>query len=120
MTENKPAPRTPLSLDVAFKKSYARNESKGSLKNISLTGAFLAVPEGEFKPNEKIQLKLVVGGRERFIAATVIWKNSAGCGVKFHPSNNRDVQIVDDLIYFVENSRNSRRSVIDDIIKKVA
>ncbi|MFP5518648.1 MAG: PilZ domain-containing protein [Bdellovibrionia bacterium] len=120
MTTGKPAPRTPLSLEVNFKRSYARSETLGSLRNISLTGAFLAVESTELKANEKLQLRFVVSGRERVIGATVVWKNSAGCGVKFHHSNNRDRQIIDDLIYFVESSRESRRSVIDDIFKKVA
>lgn len=119
-TSNMPAPRTPLNLDVTFKKNYARQPAKGTLKNISITGAFLECEQDSFRTNEKIQLKFVVAGRERSIAATVIWTNSAGCGVKFHPTSNRDVQIVDDLIYFVESGRDTRRSVLDDIFKKVA
>lgn len=51
--------------------------------------------------------------------ATVVWANSVGCGVKFMPVNNRDVQIVDDLIYFVEAQRTDRRDVLDKILKKV-
>lgn len=115
-----PAPRTPLSLDVTFKKNYARQPTKGVLKNISITGAYLECAEDSFRSGEKVQLKFVVSGRERTITASVIWGNSHGCGVKFHPTSNRDVQIVDDLIYFVESNRDSRRNVLDDIFKKVA
>ncbi len=114
-----PAPRTPLNLEVSFKRNYAREETKGTLKNISITGAFLEFAGGEVRPNEKLNLNIIVAGRERRIAAHVIWINSVGVGVKFMPMNNRDVQIVDDLIYFVENSRNDRRSVMDTIFKKV-
>lgn len=121
METNKfPAPRTALYLEVGFKKNYAREETKGILKNISLSGAFLEVRGEGFRANEKLHLRFVVGGRERTIAACVIWCNSHGCGVKFAPTNNRDVQIVDDLIYFVENSREGRRSVLDKIFKKVS
>lgn len=120
MSSNTPAPRTPLHLEVSFKKNYARRESNAVLKNISLTGAFLECRGESFRAHEKLNLTFVVAGRERKIAATVIWTNSAGCGVKFHPNSNRDVQIVDDLIYFVESSRDGRRSVLDDILKKVA
>lgn len=114
-----PAPRTPLSLEVSFKRNYAREETKGTLKNISITGAFLEFSGGLVRANEKLNLVFVVAGRERKVAAHVIWTNAIGCGVKFMPVNNRDVQIVDDLIYFVENSREGRRSVMDTILKKV-
>ena len=114
-----PAPRTPLNLEVSFKRSYARDETTGTLKNISITGAFLEFTGTPVRPNEKLNLIFVVAGRERKVAAQVIWSNSAGAGIKFMPLNNRDVQIVDDLIYYVENSRNDRRSVIDSIFKKV-
>jgi len=119
-TNKVPAPRTPLCLEVAFKKNYAREEVKGILKNISLSGAFLEFRSENFRANEKLHLRFVVGGRERKIAANVVWANSLGCGVKFMPTNNRDVQIVDDLIYFVENNRHDRRDVLDKIFKKVS
>ena len=114
-----PAPRTPLNLEVSFKRNYAREETKGTLKNISISGAFLEFSGGDVRANEKLNLIFVVAGRERKVAAHVIWINSLGCGVKFMPQNNRDVQIVDDLIYFVENDRTGRRSIMDTILKKV-
>ena len=114
-----PAPRTPLNLEVSFKRNYAREEAKGTLKNISISGAFLEFEGADIRANEKLNLVFVVAGRERKVAAHVIWKNSAGCGVKFMPTNNRDVQIIDDLIYFVENSRTENRSLMDTIFKKV-
>lgn len=114
-----PAPRTPLNLEVTFKKNYARQVSNAVLKNISLTGAFLECQGEPFRANEKLNLTFEVVGRERKISATVIWVNSAGCGVKFHPSSHRDVQIIDDLIYFVESGRDGRRHVLNDIFKKV-
>lgn len=117
-TSKAPSPRTPLHLEVSFKKNYARQASSGVLKNISLTGAFLEYRGESFRTNEKLALTFVVAGRERKIAATVIWCNSVGCGLKFHPNSNRDVQIVDDLIYFVESNRSERRGVLDHIFKK--
>jgi len=115
-----PAPRTALHLEVSFKKNYAREEARGTLRNISLSGAFLETGSSQIRQNEKLNLTFVVAGRERKISAQVIWSNANGCGVKFLPSNNRDVQIVDDLIYFVESSRNGRRDVFDLILKKVS
>ena len=114
-----PAPRTPLNLEVSFKRNYAREETTGTLKNISITGAFLEFNGGEVRASEKLNLVFVVAGRERKVAAHVIWANSGGVGLKFMPVNNRDVQIIDDLIYFVENSRSDRRSVMENIFKKV-
>lgn len=115
-----PAPRTPLLLEVSFRKSYARDESQGVLRNISLSGAFLEVAGQEFAVREKLQLNFMVSGRERRVQAMVVWKNSIGCGVKFLPMNNRDVQIVDDLIYYVESQRDDRRDVLNKIFKKVS
>lgn len=120
MDSQVPAPRTPLSLHVSFRKSYAREEAKGVLRNISISGAFLEFKNHSLRTNDKLQLTFEVSGRVRKIQALVVWVNSAGCGVKFQPANNRDVQIVDDLIYFVETSRTDKKSVLDKIFKKVS
>lgn len=117
--ENTPAPRTPLNIGVQFRKSYAREEAVGTLKNISLTGAFLAHREKALKPGEKLQLTFQVSGRERQVQCLIIWSNSFGAGVKFMPQNNRDVQIVDDLIYFVESKRTGTKGILDEIFRKV-
>lgn len=118
-TDQVPAPRLPLQMSVSFRRSYARQDESGTLKNISITGAFLETASKRLTPNDKLVLNLVVSGRRRKVIAHVIWTNSLGCGVKFKPFNNRDVQLVDDLMYFVESRRESRRSVLDDIFKKV-
>lgn len=118
--EANPAPRTPLNIAVEFRKSYAREVSGGSLKNISLSGAFLSHRESSLRAGEKLNLTFQVSGRERQVQAVVIWSNSVGSGVKFMPQNNRDTQIVDDLIYFVESKRTGTRNILDQIFKKVA
>lgn len=122
MNISTPAPRLPLQLDVEYRRSYARNGEKGRLKNISLTGAFIemTLEEKKLEPNDKLLLTLQVSGRERQITAHVVWKSTIGCGIRFLPTNNRDVQIVDDLMYFVENSRSTQREVLDSIFKKVS
>jgi len=114
------APRTPLHLDVNFRRSYARQDSQAVLRNISLSGAFLELENHDLRVDEKINLTFIVAERERKITAQIIWKNSLGAGVKFIPQNNRDVQIVDDLIYYVETKRMGHRGIFDGIIKKVA
>lgn len=118
-TSKTPAPRTPLHIDVDFRKSYARDESSGTLKNISLSGAFLKHGSETLKVGEKLALRFQVSGRERVVQAQVIWSNKQGSGVKFMPQNNRDVQIVDDLIYYVENKRTDQKEVLEQIFKKV-
>ena len=115
-----PSPRVPLYMNVEFRRSYARAAEAGKLSNISLTGAFLETAVSEFMTNDRLVLTLNVSGRERKLSASVIWKNDRGCGLKFRPVNNRDVQIVDDLMYFVESKRESRRNVLSDIFKKVS
>ncbi|MCB0356573.1 MAG: PilZ domain-containing protein [Bdellovibrionales bacterium] len=117
---NEPAARVPLYMNVEFRRSYARQAERGKLKNISLTGAFLETQDLDFVPNDKIVLTLNVSGRERKLTAHVIWKGDNGCGLAFRPVNNRDVQIVDDLMYFVENKRETRRNVLSDIFRKVS
>jgi len=115
-----PLPRTALNIDVAFRKSYARDASTGTLKNISLSGAFLAHTNAQLRAGEKVHMSFSVADRERDIHAVVIWSNAYGSGIKFLPQNNRDIQIVDDLIYFVETKRTDTRGVLDQILKKVA
>lgn len=116
-----PAPRLPLEMNIEFRKSYARQVDKGILKNISLSGAFLETEQIELlAPMDKVILTFLVSGRRRNVNATIVWKNGLGCGIQFQPFNNRDVQIVDDLMYFVESKRESRKSVLDDILKRVA
>ena len=114
-----PAPRTLLCLEVSFRKSYARDDASGTLKNISLSGAFLEIVDNNLDLQEKINLTFIVGNRVRKISAQIIWKNSLGAGVKFLPLNNRDIQIVDDLIYYVESKRIGHRGILDGILKKV-
>lgn len=116
-----PAPRLPLILDIEYRRRYSRRGEKGRLKNISLSGAFMEVePEQMPARDEKVVLNFTVSGRIRKVQASVIWVSSSGCGVKFHHINNRDQQIVDDLMYFVEHSKANQRTVLDSIFKKVA
>lgn len=119
-TNKTAAPRTPLHLDVSFRRSYARDDSHGTLKNISLSGAFLEISNHDLRVDEKINLTFVVASRERKITAQIVWKNSLGAGVRFMPQNSRDVQIVDDLIYYVETKRMGHRGILDGILKKVS
>jgi hypothetical protein len=114
-----PAPRTPLNIAVDYRKSYGRDFAKGILKNISVTGAFLTHRSASVAVGEKLHLIFSVAGRERDIHATVVWTNSFGAGIKFEPQNQRDTQIIDDLIYFVETRRSDTRGVLDQILKRV-
>jgi hypothetical protein len=115
-----PAARLPLEMTIEYRRSYAREAERGSLKNISITGAFLCLENSHVKLEDKLVIHIAVSGRQRKITAHVVWKNAGGCGIKFLPFNNRDVQIVDDLLYFVESRRQTRRDVLDDIFGRVA
>lgn len=116
-----PAPRLPLQLDIEYRRSYARRGEKGRLKNISLSGAYLELdPENIPGKDEKVVINFTVSGRNRKIQACVVWASPSGCGVKFNHVNNRDQQIVDDLMYFVETSKDSQRTVLDSIFKRVS
>lgn len=115
-----PSPRLPLQMPVQFRKNYGRQGVKGTLKNISLTGAFLETDNLELGPSDKVILEIVVSERRRKMAATIVWKNGRGYGVQFHPFNKRDVQIVDDLMYFVQDKRELRRNILNGIFKETA
>ena len=115
----KPSPRLPLKLPIEFRKNYSRKSDYGDLRNISLTGAFLIHNTDEIMVNDKINIHFKVSGRERTLNASVIWLDDHGCGLQFHPDNNRDVQIVDDLMYFVKGRRNKNKNVLDEIFSKV-
>jgi len=111
----------PLQLEIEYRRSYARRGEKGRLKNISLSGAFLELyAEISLYPEERVVIHFSVSGRNRKIQASVVWQNDRGCGVKFHHGNNRDQQIVDDLMYFVESTKATQRTVLDSIFKKVS
>lgn len=112
-----PSPRLPLQMQVDYRKSYGRANTKGVLKNISLSGAFLETETLELAPSDKIVVEFIVSDRKRKMACTIVWKNAKGCGVQFQPFNKRDTQIVDDLMYFVQNNREFRRNLLDDIFK---
>lgn len=115
-----PAPRIPLQLPIEFRKTYSRQPSRGGLVNISLTGAFLEHLPEDVDVNDQIHIHFKVSGRERVLQAAIIWKNKKGSGVQFNPENNQDVQIIDDLIYFVNTRRESRREVLNSIFGKIA
>ena len=115
----KPAPRVPLCLPIEFRKSYARDHSRGGLLNISMTGAFLEHGTEDLEVNDKINIHFKVSGRERVLQACIVWKNINGSGVLFNPENNQDVQIIDDLMYFVKTCRDSKRAVLDSIFSQI-
>lgn len=118
ISANIPAPRIPLKLEVEYRRNYGRSSELGELKNISLSGAFMEHHSHELRNCEKVSITFSVGGRTRKINAKIIWSNDSGCGIKFLPTNNRDIQIVDDLMYFVESKRENRRTVLNDIFDK--
>ena len=115
-----PARRIPLNINVDIKKNYSRRPTQGVLKNISVSGAFLRHGENELQVGDKLTLEFKVSGRSRKVQSRVIWVNSHGCGINFLPMNNRDTQIVDDLMYFVESKREDTKSVLENIFAQVS
>lgn len=121
MEQQTPAERLNLRLPIRFKRSYARDYSSASLKNISLTGAFLCLPRGaDVNLDEKITITFNVSGRQRKVVANIIWMDTSGCGIRFKPFNNRDVQIIDDLMYYVESKKETKKKVLNTIFKVVS
>ncbi len=117
---NAPAKRIKLNLQVDLRKSYWRKSKKVNFLNISQTGAYMQIPDMPVQINEKISLKLNVGSRTRKIEARVVWTNEFGAGICFLFKSNRDMQLIDDLMYFVEAGRKDQIQVLSDILKNVA
>jgi hypothetical protein len=119
LENGKPAPRFNVELAFEFKKNYARQNSKAEVRNISLTGALIKT-EVPLKPAEKLNVYLTVSGRTRKVPAKVVWVGERGVGVQFMPFNNRDVQIVDDIIYYAVEKSESTKDLFGTILSKVA
>jgi hypothetical protein len=117
---SKPAARVPLCLPIEFRRSYSRQSTQGGLLNISMTGAFLEHASQDLEINDIINLHVKVSGRERVLQAKIVWKKDSGAGVSFLPENNQDVQIIDDLIYFVKNHREQKKAVLGSIFNRLS
>jgi hypothetical protein len=115
----KPAHRHSVELAFEFKKNYSRTSSKAEVCNISLTGALIKTDQ-PLKPSEKLNVYLSVSGRTRKVSARVVWVGDRGVGLQFQPFNNRDLQIVDDIIYYATEKNESTKNLFDSILNKVA
>ena len=114
------APRVVLSLPILFRKTYGRRDENGLLKNISLTGALLESSNQNYMPNDKLIFQMQVSGRERNINAKIVWKGSGVYGVRFMPFNKADIQLIDDLMYFVNVKKENKKDLLSSIFKKVS
>ena len=118
-------------LNVEYKKKYARYFKNGRLKDISNSEAYLITKDEEcvqkykirndktiLNLRDKVSVILKLGQRKRILQASVISNNAHGVKLKFHFYNNREYQIVDDLIYFIEKSKEKRRQHLDFIFSQ--
>ena len=119
MELEKPAKRHRVELKFEFKRSYARQPAQAEVKNLSLTGALIKIDQ-PLRPAEKISVFLAISGRTRKVNAEVIWAGDGVSGIKFLPFNNRDLQIVDDIIYYATEKSHSTKELLDTILNKVA
>lgn len=92
-----------MNLVTSLKRLFSRAGIEVTVKNLSLTGAFIEVSNKDLCLHDKVKIAVVLFDRERELSATVVWKNETGVGVKFIYKNSQDMQIVDDLIYFSKN-----------------
>ena len=118
-TLSTPAQRLPITIKVEYRRTYARSYSSGRLRNISLTGVFLETDESSLLVNDKLVLTFKVSGRKRDIPAKVIWSTQSGYGIQLLPCSNRDIQIIDDLIYFTQLNRETQKNLLQEIFHQV-
>ena len=107
-------------LDVEYKKKYARHFKVGRLRDISNSEAYLLTKDDKtpFNLKDEISITLKLGQRKRTLQASVIASDTSGVKIKFHFYNNREYQIVDDMIYFIEKSKEERRQSLDFIFNQ--
>lgn len=121
LTPKKPATRTHSEIGILFKASYEREFSKGSLHNISFSGAFLFNSNlSTEKGIEHINLYIKLNNRNRKLLAKVVWKTEHGYGLKFLKISNQDKKLVGDLIYFENQKNELKQNILQDIFKKIA
>ena len=106
--------------NVEYKKKYARHFQIGRLKDISNSEAYLLTKNNKASLNLKDEISILfkLGERKRVIQASVISSDAHGVKLKFHFYNNKEYQIVDDLIYFIEKSKEERRQSLDLIFNQ--
>jgi hypothetical protein len=114
-----PAQRFAVDISLEFRRNYSRNSDRAQVKNLSVTGA-LVKTEMPLKLSEKINVFLTVSGRTRRVPAKVVWVGDRGVGLVFQHFNNRDLQIVDDIIYYATEKTSTDKSLLDTILSKVA
>lgn len=116
-----PAERTNAEIAILFKISYGRDFCKGSLHNISHSGAFLFVQNKDIEQNaDNISLYIQLKKRNRKLSAKVVWKTHFGYGLQFVKTLAQDKQLIKDLIYFESKKNKAKQAVLRDIFKKVA
>lgn len=127
LSQNKPAQRLYLKMPISYRFIYGRQNQKGLIKNISLTGAFLKWNQDQksfqsppsFCLEDKVLLFFSVKGRMRRVKSSIVWINDIGCGMQFLPKNQRDIQIVDDLIYFKKFESKKKEELFRLIIEQI-
>ena len=109
-----------LSSRISYRHPYARHSRVGWLRQISPRGAFLETAGENTEQIQKLKLVFDVAARRRSIEAQVAWRNHKGLGLRFCHGNKQDMQIVDDFIYFLENSQKNKKNTLESIFKRVA
>jgi hypothetical protein len=114
------ATRHQISLELEFKRSYGRQSEKANIKSISINGALVQVDQ-PLRIGERLKVTLSVSDRVRKVPARVVYVGGEKeVGIRFEPFNNRDLQIVDDIIYFATEKSSTNRSLLENILSKVS
>lgn len=113
------AQRVKLNTPILFRRPFARFEEKGALKNMSVTGAFLAHQGQPLKPQTWVELILNTGSITRRLKAQVIWTGPHGSGLKFETRYQKDRILVEDFLDQVKLIRQSRWENLEKIWNKV-
>ena len=99
----KPAPRIPLKVAISFRRSYARKLDYGTLKNISLTGAYL-----------ETELKDLTTGETVFKSSARNSKDKIGLDYVDYFSSSEGIAIYKDHEYQLISSYNNTTDTDQD------
>lgn len=105
-------------IPVEYRCNYDRQTSLGTLENINLKGAFLRTSLPFDSTTEKILLTISLNKRKREIKANIVDRGKSGCAVEFLYVGKKGLQLIDDLIYFIEKITDKKKSLLHSIFEK--
>ncbi len=102
---------------ILFRPSYARKNYEGMLKHISPEGAFIETNLP--KSTKKLSITLSVANYQRKIDAEIMEHGPKGLNIKFTSLGNKDIQMIDDFMFFEKHNKKSKKNLLHYLLQKL-